>query len=160
MAVKQCSVKWLYHIKCESSLELYKWPQCPWPLVPGPLYCICHFSCCLVIPDSHCLLILPTLPQIMGDLKALASSRRSINVGWLCDALDGREFGPRNRHVETVMSKPLMALVRGIYFLSCSALTLPPPRGCFKSRDGLICLYDVLHRAGPSHLFDNCFLNE
>lgn len=30
-------------------------------------------------------------------------------------------------------------------------LSFDPPstrRGCFKARDGLICLYDVLHRAG------------
>lgn len=141
MDVKQCNVKWLYHIKCESSLELYKWPQCPWPLVPGPLYRICHFSCCLVIPDSHCLLILPTLPQTMGDLKALASSRCSINVGWLCEALDGREFGPRNRHGETVMRKPLMAVVRGIYFLSCSALTLPPLDGAASRQEMVLFVF-------------------
>lgn len=128
MDVKQCNMKWLYHIKCESSLELHEWSQCPWLLVPGHLYLICHFSCRPVIPDSHCLLILLTLPQAMGDLKALASinSRHSINVGWICETLDGREFGPRNGHGKTVMRKPLMAVVGGIYFLTCSALTLPP----------------------------------
>lgn len=69
---------------------------------------------------------LPTLPQTMGDLRALAYSMCLINVGWLYEALNGREFGPKNRREDALMRKPLMAVVEDIYFFSCSALTLPP----------------------------------
>lgn len=33
----------------------------------------------------------------MGDLKALAHIRGSINVGWISKDVEGKEFGPRNR---------------------------------------------------------------
>ena len=58
------NMKLLYHIKCESSLELNKWSQRPWTLVPGP---ICLFSCCFLDSWFHCLCILftPLKPRVI-----------------------------------------------------------------------------------------------
>ena len=53
-------MKLLYHVKCESSLELNKWSQRPWTLVPGP---ICRFSCCFLDSWFHCLWILFIPPK-------------------------------------------------------------------------------------------------
>lgn len=50
----------------------------------------------------------------MGELRAaLAHSRCSMSVGWLCDTLDGREPGPKEQAQGTVLGKSLVAVGMG-----------------------------------------------
>lgn len=161
--VKQCNMKWLYHIKCESSLELHEWSQCPWPLVHGPLDLICHFSCCPVIPGSHCLLILLTLPQAMGDLKALASINSRLNKCWLAMWSFGWEgVWPKERAWENSHEKAFDGSGGGHLFPDLLSFDPSSTRlGCFKEEMVLfVFVMFAQSQAHTSSLITAFWLNE
>lgn len=73
----------------------------------------------------------------MGDLKALAHIRCSINVGWICKDLEGKEFCPRNRQWGNSHEKAFDGSGGGA-FISCPPQALPTPLHGAASRQEIV----------------------